>query len=190
MKFVFLVVHWTWLFVETFHFSFRASYRDYVTPGACARWWEALWNRWPNFFKYRWRVQEAVFICLNRVHLRKVSWMFYLQTFFSNNRSCLLRYFWKLLQWRKSKNPATSCMQISLSRTLLRMCPSWHSPFKVHLTPNFFFAQINFHIMLSKSPQKFFDLLESSIFYLWSKYGKFNKNAAILVHVRVLGAWD
>ena len=25
-----------------------------------------------------------------------------------------LRYFWKLLQWRKSKNPATSCMQISL----------------------------------------------------------------------------
>ena len=37
--------------------------------------------------------------------------------------------------------------------------------FKVHLTPNFFFAQINLHIMLSKSPQKFFDLLESSIFY-------------------------
>ena len=62
--------------------------------------------------------------------------------------------------------------------------------FKVHLTPNFFFAQINFHIMLSKSPQKFFDLLESLIFYRWSKYGKFNKNAAILVHVRVLGAWD
>ena len=62
--------------------------------------------------------------------------------------------------------------------------------FKVHLTPNFFFAQINLHIMLSKSPQKFFDLLESSIFYRWLKYGKFNKNAAILVHVRVLGAWD
>ena len=61
---------------------------------------------------------------------------------------------------------------------------------KVHLTPNFFLAQINFHIMWSKSPQKFFDLLESSIFYRWSKYGKFNKNAAILVHVRVLGAWD
>ena len=40
--------------------------------------------------------------------------------------------------------------------------------------------------MWSKSPQKFFDLLESSIFYRWSKYGKFNKNAAILVHVRVL----
>ena len=40
--------------------------------------------------------------------------------------------------------------------------------------------------MCSKSPQKFFDLLESSIFYRWSKYGKFNKNAAILVHVRVL----
>ena len=37
--------------------------------------------------------------------------------------------------------------------------------FKVHLTPNFFFAQINLHIMWSKSPQKFFDLLESSIFY-------------------------
>ena len=37
---------------------------------------------------------------------------------------------------------------------------------------------------------KLFDLLESSIFYRWSKYGKFNKNAAILVHVRVLGAWD
>ena len=61
---------------------------------------------------------------------------------------------------------------------------------KVHLTPNFFFTQINLHIMLSKSPQNFFDLLESSIFYRWSKYGKFNKNAAILVHVRVLGAWD
>ena len=60
----------------------------------------------------------------------------------------------------------------------------------LHLTPNFFFAQINFHIMWSKSPPKFFDLLESSIFYRWSKYGKFNKNAAILVHVRVLGAWD
>ena len=44
--------------------------------------------------------------------------------------------------------------------------------------------------MLSKSPQKFFDLLESSIFYRLSKYGKFNKNAAILVHVRVLGAWE
>ena len=44
--------------------------------------------------------------------------------------------------------------------------------------------------MLSKSPQNFFDLLESSIFYRWSKYGKFNKNVAILVHVRVLGAWD
>ena len=42
--------------------------------------------------------------------------------------------------------------------------------------------------MWSKWPQKFFDLLESSIFYRWSKYGKFNKNAAILVHVRVLGA--
>ena len=41
-----------------------------------------------------------------------------------------------------------------------------------------------------KSPQKIFDLLESSIFYRWSKYGKFNKNAAILVHVRVLGTWD
>ena len=26
--------------------------------------------------------------------------------------------------------------------------------FKVHLTPNFFSAQINLHIMLSKSPQK------------------------------------
>ena len=38
--------------------------------------------------------------------------------------------------------------------------------FKVHLTPNFFFfAQINLHIMWSKSPQKFFDLLKSSIFY-------------------------
>ena len=61
---------------------------------------------------------------------------------------------------------------------------------KVHLTPNFFSAQINFHIMWSKSPPKCFDLLESSIFYRWSKYGKFNKNAAILVHVRVLGAWD
>ena len=61
---------------------------------------------------------------------------------------------------------------------------------KVHLTPNFFFAQINLHIMWSKLPQKFFDLLESSIFYRWSKYGKFNKNAAILVHVRVLGTWD
>ena len=36
---------------------------------------------------------------------------------------------------------------------------------KVHLTPNFFFTQINLHIMLSKLPQKFFDLLESSIFY-------------------------
>ena len=29
--------------------------------------------------------------------------------------------------------------------------------------------------MWSKLPQKFFDLLESSIFYRWSKYGKFNK---------------
>ena len=28
---------------------------------------------WPNFFKYRRRVQEAVFICLNRVHLWKGS---------------------------------------------------------------------------------------------------------------------
>ena len=61
---------------------------------------------------------------------------------------------------------------------------------KVYLTPNFFFAQINFHIMWSKSPQKFFDLLESKYGIRWSKYGKFNKNAAILVHVRVLGAWD
>ena len=26
-----------------------------------------------NFFKYHRRVQEGVFICLNRVHLRKVS---------------------------------------------------------------------------------------------------------------------
>ena len=65
-----------------------------------------------------------------------------------------------------------------------------HSVLKVHLTPNFFFAQINLYIMLSKSPQKMFDLLESSIFYRWWKYGKFNKNAAILVHIRVLGAWD
>ena len=40
----------------------------------------------------------------------------------------LLQYFWTLLQRRKSKNPATSCTQISLNRTLLRMCPSWHSP--------------------------------------------------------------
>ena len=31
------------------------------------------------------------------------------------------------------------------------------SSVKVHLTPNFFFAQINLHIMLSKSPQKFLD---------------------------------
>ena len=28
------------------------------------------------------------------------------------------------------KNPATSCMQISLNHTLLRMCPSCHSLFK------------------------------------------------------------
>ena len=73
------------------------------------------------------RVQEAVFICLNRVHLRKVSWIFYLQTFFSNYRSCWLQYFWKLLQWQISKNPATSCMQISLNWTL-RICSSWHTP--------------------------------------------------------------
>ena len=49
--------------------------------------------------------------------------------------------------------------------------------FKVHQTPNFFFAQINLHIMWSKSPQKFFDLLESSKYspYFCLKYGKFNK---------------
>ena len=92
------------------------------TPGACARSWEALWN-------HR-RVQEAVFICLNRVHLWKVSWIFYLQTFFSNYRSSLSRYFWKLLQRRKTKNPTMSCIQISLNRTLLRVCSSWQSRFK------------------------------------------------------------
>ena len=31
-------------------------------------------------------VREAVFICLNRVHLRKISSNFSLQTFFSNYR--------------------------------------------------------------------------------------------------------
>ena len=49
------------------------------------------------------------------------------------------------------------CMNLITKLTVL---------YKVHLTPNFFFfAQINLHIMLSKSPQKFFDLLESLIFY-------------------------
>ena len=37
---------------------------------------------------------------------------------------------WKLLRWRKSKNPGTNYMQICLNRTLLRMCHIWHSPFK------------------------------------------------------------
>ena len=70
-------------------------------------------------------------ICFNHVRLRKVSWTCYLQTFFSNYRICLLRYFWKLFNWRKSKNPAMSCLQISLNQPLLRMCLSWHGPFKI-----------------------------------------------------------
>ena len=31
--------------------------------------------------------------------------------------------FLKALQWRKNRSPLTACMQISLNRTLLRMCP-------------------------------------------------------------------
>ena len=34
-------------------------------------------------------------------------------------------------QWWKHKNAAPSYMQISLNWTLLRMPPSWHSPFKL-----------------------------------------------------------
>ena len=59
--------------------------------------------------------------------LGKLAEFFIYKLFFTN--AGFLRYFWKLLQWRKSKNPATSCMQISINRTLLRMSPSWHSPF-------------------------------------------------------------
>ena len=56
------------------------------------------------------------------------------RSFISNYRSCLLLYFWKLLQWWKSKNPATCCMQIRLNRTQLCMCPIWHSPFNTVIT--------------------------------------------------------
>ena len=49
---------------------------------------------------------------------------------FSNYRSCFLRTFEGFCNCGKRKNPATSCMQITLNPTLLRICPSWHSPFK------------------------------------------------------------
>ena len=75
----------------------------------------------------------SCFICLNRVHLRKVrcfyyhynynNYYFYLQTFLSIYRNCLLRYFC-FCNGGKTKNPTTSSMQISLNWTLLRMCPS------------------------------------------------------------------
>ena len=32
-------------------------------------------------------------------------------------------------QWRTNNNTSTSYMQVPLNRTLLRMSPSWHSPF-------------------------------------------------------------
>ena len=86
---------------------------------------------WYCPFKYRRRVQKVASICLNRAHLPNIRRIFYLQTFFSNYRSCLLWYFWTRLQCRKSKNIAMSCMHISLNRTLLRMFPSWHSTFQV-----------------------------------------------------------
>ena len=54
----------------------------------------------------------------------------YKRSFYSNNRGCLLRYFWKLLQSRESKNPATSCRPFSLNRILLCMCSSF-SPFEL-----------------------------------------------------------
>ena len=58
---------------------------------------EPLWNRCPNFFKYRRRGEGTVSICLHRVHLREVRRISYLWTFINNFRSRLLRYFWNLL---------------------------------------------------------------------------------------------
>ena len=54
---------------------------------------------------------------------------------------------------------------------------------KSALSPQFFFAKKNLDIMWSKSLKKFSDLLELLFFRRWSKYRKFNKNGAILVHV-------
>ena len=113
--------------VTFFAISLRLCQHDglcHVTSGACGRWWEALWNRWPNFFKYRRRVREAVFVCLNDVYLRKVSWIFICKRSLAITET-VVAIFFKLLQLQKSKNPATSCIQISLNRTPLRMCPSW-----------------------------------------------------------------
>ena len=41
--------------------------------------------------------------------------------------------------------------------------------FKVHLTPNFFFAEIIRLLLWSNLAQKFFDLVKSSNFYVPSK---------------------
>ena len=43
--------------------------------------------------------------CFHLFIFGKLAGCFYLQRSLSNYRSCLLRYFWKLLQWRKAKIP-------------------------------------------------------------------------------------
>ena len=50
-------------------------------------------------------------------------------------------------QWWKHKNAAPSYMQISLNWTLLRMPPSWHSPFNnILYLDSFFYLDYVFHL--------------------------------------------
>ena len=79
-----------------------------------------FWNRWPNFFKYRRSVQEAVFI------FGKLAEVFIYKPSLVITEAICCDSFESFCNAEKQKyRDATTCMKISLNRTLLRMCPSW-----------------------------------------------------------------
>ena len=119
------VIGWRWLVNNTISFAFKGATLVYKAVGAVRS--ESRFKGTMSTEVHA-RVDKKDFGIVgptlsNTVReSRKLFSCVWITFIFSNYTSCLLRYFGKLLQLRKSKNPVTSCMQTSLNRALLRIC--------------------------------------------------------------------